>query len=261
MKENIKIIFTDIDCTIFDHSSPPSKFDKHSIKELKRMQKKGIKVFLCTARPYHSLEQIRLLDLFQPDGMILANGGLVIIGEEIVYQTKMDVKDFEYLCDLALSFDANVEGIRPYDCFLIKEVDKAVIELFKTYPEEYPKVEDYHSQKVIGCTLFLYKDFDEEFKKKIPSDYYYFRYHDYGVDVANVIHAKGEGIRIVLDKLNISKENALAIGDDIQDISMFEEVKYAVAVDNAKDEVKNRATHITKSVTHHGVRDILRKLI
>ena len=259
--EDIKIIFVDIDWTIFDHSKRPSRFDKGSIRELKKVQKKGVKVFLCTARPYHSVDQIKLLKLFTPDGMIVANGGLIIYQNEIMYASYMDKKEFEYFCELALSYGANVEGIRPYDCFLIKEKDKAVDELFATYPEEVPPVEDYHNQEVIGCGLFAYKDLDEFIIPKLPKDFYYFRYHDYGVDVASIPHIKGEAIKIVLDKLNISRDNAMAIGDDIADISMFEQVKYGVAMGNAKKETIEASTHITDTVTHHGVKKILKELI
>lgn len=261
MKEDIKIVFTDIDCTIFDHSRPPSRFDKRSIRELNRIQKKGVKVFLCTARPYHSLEQIKLLDLIHPDGLIVANGGLVIIDDKIIYQTKIEAKEFEWFCELALKYHANVEGIRPYDCFLIKEEDEAVHSLFKTYPEEIPPVEDYHNQEVIGLTLFLHRDYDEEFRPQLPKEYYYFRYHDYGVDVSNEPHEKGKGVREALKYLGISKDKAMAIGDDLQDIDMFKEVKFKVAMGNAREEVKNESTHITKTVTKHGVKSILRKLI
>ncbi len=261
MKEDIKIVFTDIDCTIFDHSRPPSRFDKRSIRELNRIQKKGVKVFLCTARPYHSLEQIKLLDLIEPDGLIVANGGLVIVDGKIIYQTKILPNEFEWFCELALKYNANVEGIRPYDCFLIKEDDEAVKALFSTYPEEIPQVEDYHNQEVIGLTLFMHKDLDDELRPQLPKDYYYFRYHDYGVDVSNEMHEKGRGVREVLNYLGISKENAMAIGDDLQDIDMFKEVKFKVAMGNAKEEVKNSSTHITKTVTKHGVKSILRKLI
>ena len=261
MKEDIRIVFTDIDCTIFDHSRPPSRFDKHSINELKRIQKKGIKVFLCTARPYHSLAEIKLLDLFQPDGMILANGGLVIVGDKVIYRTTMTSKLFEEVCEVALEYGANIEGIRTYDCFLIKEADKAVHELFATYPEEIPPVEDYHNQDVYGLTLFAHKDLDQYIRPRLSQLLYYFRYHDYGVDVAEVPHVKGEGIKIVLDYLGISKENAMAIGDDLADISMFDEVRFGVAMGNAKDEVKDSSTHITKTVTKHGVKSILRKLL
>lgn len=261
MKNDIKIIFTDIDCTIFDHSRPPSRFDFRSIRELKRVQKKGIKVFLCTARPYHSLEQIKLLDYITPDGLILANGGIVIIDDKIIYQTTIKPKEFEWFCELALKYNANVEGIRPYNCFLIKEEDEAVHALFATYPERIPPVEDYHGQEVIGMTLFMHKDLDEEVVPQLPKDYYYFRYHDYGVDVSNEIHEKGKGVRVALNYLGISKDNAMAIGDDLQDIDMLKEVKYAIAMGNAKDEVKDASTHITKTVTKHGVKAILRKLI
>ncbi len=261
MKNDIKIIFVDIDWTIFDHSKKPSKFDKSSILALRRVQKKGVVVFLCTARPYHSVEQIRILKLFKPDGIIVANGGLIIYKDEIIYEAKMNQKEFEDLCDLASSLQVNVEGIRPYSCFIIAPKDKAMENLFGTYPEQIPPVEDYHNQEVIGCTLFAYKDLDEIIRPKLPKDFYYYRYHDYGVDVASIPHIKGDAIKIVLDKLNISKNNAMAIGDDYQDISMFENVEYSVAMENGKEEVKEAAKYITKTVTKHGVKHILKELI
>ncbi len=116
---------------------------------------------------------------------------------------------------------------------------------------------DYHNQEVIGATLFAYKDLDDIIIPKIPKMLYYFRYHDYGVDTAATPHIKGDTIKIVLDKLNISKERAMAIGDDLADISMFEQVKYGVAMDNGRDEVKEAATHVTASISDHGVKKII----
>ena len=258
---NIKIIFTDIDCTIFDHSVKPSRFDYQSIKYLKSLQKKGILVFFCTARPYHSVKRIHILDLIKPDGMIVANGGLILLHDQIIYGPYMDQIEFIELCELANKYNGNVEGIRPFDCFIINDNKDSVIELFETYPEDVPDVEDYHDQKVIGATLFIHKDYDEKIRLLLPKDFYYFRYHDYGVDYSSIPHIKGDAVKITLEKLGISKENAMAIGDDEADISMFEQVKYGVAMGNAKDKVKERATIITKDIDHHGVRYILKKLI
>lgn len=255
--KDVDIIFVDIDWTIFNHSEVPSFFDMESIDALKEAQKQGVLVFLCTARPYHSVKRIKLLDIFKPDGMILANGGLAFYGDEVIYETRMDPKDFEKICEIALSVGANVEGIRRYDSFLIKPVDKAVIELYKTFPEDFPKVEDYHNQEVYGMSLFAYKDLDEKILPQIPKNYYYFRYHDYGVDAAEIPHVKGDTIKIVLDKLHISRDRAMAIGDDLADISMFEQVKYGVAMGNGKDEVIEAATHVTASVSDHGVKKII----
>ena len=261
MNSNIKIIFVDIDCTLLDHTKKPSRFDKRSIGYLNKLQKQGVTIFICTARPYHSVERIKILDLMKPDGMILANGGLIIYKDEIIYNPIMLEKDFTKLCELANKYGGNVEGIRPYNCFLINNNIEDVEKLFDTYPEDIPPIEDYHHQQVIGATLFIHKDKDEEIRPKLPKNLYYYRYHDYGVDIASIPHIKGESVKFVLDHLKIDKEYACSIGDDYQDISMFEETNYSIAMGNGKEEVKDKAKHITKTVTKHGVKYILKRLM
>ena len=172
----IKIIFVDIDWTILNHSSFPSFYDYESIDALKDAQKQGIKVFINTARPYHSVQQIKLFDIFQPDGMILCNGGLVISGDEVLYASYIKKEDFESICDLAVKNGLNLEGIRLFDCFIIKEIDDAGKALFATYPENIPPVENYHGQETIGICLFAPEKYDELFQKNLPNDFFYFRY-------------------------------------------------------------------------------------
>ena len=259
--EDIKIIFVDIDWTILNHSSFPSFYDFESIKALKEAQNRGIKVFINTARPYHSVQQIHLFDYFIPDGMILSNGGLVIYDDEVLYASYIKIKDFESICDLAAKNNLNLEGIRLYDCFIIKEIDDAGKALFTTYPEDIPPVEDYHNQQTIGICLFAPEEYDELFKNNLPDDFFYFRYHDFGVDIAPNPHDKGEAIKIVLDKLNISKDNAMAIGDDDVDISMFNNVRYGIAMGNGKQSVIDSATHVAKHINEHGVKEILKDLV
>ena len=258
---NIKIIFVDIDWTIFDHSDKPSVFDYESIEALKKVQEQGTKVFICSARPFHSIKQIDILDIFKPDGIICSNGGLIIYHDEIIFQTKVDPKEFEKLCELANKISANVEGIRPYDCFLINENYEFLFDLYKTYPEELPHIEDYHNQEVMGIGLFIDEKYDEMIKKELPYFKYYYRFHPSGVDVANEIHDKGESVRFVLNYLGIDKKYSASFGDDLQDITMFNETNYSVAMDNAKEEVKSAAKIITKSVTEHGVKFALENLL
>ena len=63
-----KIIFVDIDWTILDHDL----HDWHylSIDALKEAQKKGILVYLNTARPYDSIVHTGLFNIFKPDGIV-----------------------------------------------------------------------------------------------------------------------------------------------------------------------------------------------
>ena len=261
MKNDIKIIFVDIDWTIFDHSNQPSVFDFESIDALNRAQQLGVKVFISTARPYHSVEQIKLINHLKPDGMILSNGSLILYGDKVIYSGDIPTKEFERISKLALKHNLNVEGVRKFDCFLIKEVDEKVLSLIKTYPEEIPHVEDYHNQDVIGMCLFAPEEYDEIFKKDLPKDYVYFRFHEFGVDIALGTHDKGEAVKKALDYLNISKEHAIAIGDDLQDIAMFEKVKFGVAMGNGRPEVIESATHVAKHISEHGVKEILEELL
>lgn len=254
MKPNFEIIFTDIDWTLYDHSRKPSRFDKASIRELKKLQKRGIKVFFSTARPYHSLNQTKLLKLFKPDGMILANGGLIITDDKVVYESEMNVEDFRLLCELANKNNVNVEGIRTYDCFLINNNLNEAKKLFATYPENVPEVEDYHNQKVLGANLFAPLEMNDIFKKGLKDHFYYYRYHECGVDIASIPHIKGEGIKKVLKELNIEKEKCIAIGDDEADISMFEVCGVGIAMGNANIKVKSKASIVTDTARHHGVK-------
>ena len=57
---------------------------------------------------------------------------------------------------------------------------------------------------------------------------------------ANIDSNKGNAVKKLLEILNIKKEETIAIGDDINDLSMFEQVGYKVAVDNAIDIVKRK---------------------
>ncbi len=261
MSNDIKIIFVDIDWTIFNHSSLPSFYDLESIDALKKAQKQGVKVFINTARPYHSVEQIRLQELFIPDGMILCNGGLILYEDNVLYSSDIAVEDFERLSKLALDNGLNLQGIRLRDSFMIAEENEAVKSLFTTFPEDMPGVEDYHGQKTVGICLFAPKEYDELFKNNIPKDYVYFRYHDYGVDIAPGPHDKGEAIKIVLNSLNISKDFAMAIGDDIVDIAMFKQVKYGIAMGNGHEDVLKNAHHITSHINEHGVKRVIEEFV
>ena len=80
-------------------------------------------------------------------------------------------------------------------------------------------------------------------------------------DIANIDSNKGNAVNKLLKILNIKKDETIAIGDDNNDLSMFEEVGYKVAVDNAIDIVKEKADEITLSNDEDGVAVFLEKLM
>ena len=80
-------------------------------------------------------------------------------------------------------------------------------------------------------------------------------------DVANIESSKGNAVKKLLEMLNIRKEEAVAIGDYINDLSMFEQVGYKVAVGNAVERVKEKADEITLPADEDGVAVFLEKVL
>ena len=64
---------------------------------------------------------------------------------------------------------------------------------------------------------------------------------------------KGTALRLVLDRLGIGAEQAMAIGDHPNDLPMFACAGTSIAMGNATDEVKRQATVIAPSNDKEGV--------
>ena len=70
---------------------------------------------------------------------------------------------------------------------------------------------------------------------------------------------KGHGIKILQQRLGIPKEHCISIGDDENDLEMFEQVHMAVAMGNAKEIVKQAANEITLDCDKDGAAVFLEK--
>lgn len=64
---------------------------------------------------------------------------------------------------------------------------------------------------------------------------------------------KGTALALVLDRLAVKKEQALAVGDNPCDVAMFPYARVRVAMANAIDEVKQRASAVAPSNDNEGV--------
>jgi Cof subfamily protein (haloacid dehalogenase superfamily) len=72
---------------------------------------------------------------------------------------------------------------------------------------------------------------------------------------------KGSALRLVLERLGLPAEEALAIGDNFVDLPMFAAAGFSVAMGNAPPEVKRRATLVAPNNDEEGVAWALKKFI
>ena len=254
-KNNIKIIFTDLDWTLFDHNQ--LKYIESGLSSLAKAREKGIKVIICTARCYSSMTRVDAFNSIPHDGYICSGGGLAKAGDTYVYRHHLSNDMVKTLLDEFDRRDMVAQLISYNDAFLNKEENDISKIYYDNWLEYRPSVRPYNNEEVTSILLFA-KENEESFLKDYPV--HVFRFFEYGLDITDRPFTKSEGVKAILDYYGFKKEEAMALGDDIADIEMFNEVKYGVALGNGKQELKDKAYLVTDDIASDGVKKALIKL-
>jgi len=252
MKKQIKIIFVDIDWTILDHDI--HDFDHESLDALKKAQSNGVLVYLCTARPYESILQIKLLDIFTPDGIICTNGGVIFSNDKLIKQNVIPNEITAKTMQICNKYHLEVEYGTARERYFSIPSNKYVTRYFSTFNENPCPVKKYEGEEVTSLLLMCPKRFDRRLLRKLPKELDYFRFDNYGVDIRYERNDKGKAIAFVLDYHNLSKDNALSLGDDFQDIFMFKATKYSAYIGEGKEHVLKEASYVSRPIREHGVK-------
>ena len=268
MKDMIKAIFIDIDGTLRDSER---NLSSRTINAVKKVTDKGILVILCSGRPRKYTEQISR-ECFASKYIITSSGGMIYDYEEnkVIYVNEMNKEALIKLYEIA-----NPEDVR----FIMNVGEGRVVNKVKHADQETQLDEDIkdfvYNNPVVQCTI-ADSDFNKiknlipkidkvenvEIKNRHKSllDDKFKDDKTVFCDIANINSNKGNAVKKLLEILNIPKEDTIAIGDDNNDLSMFEQVGYRVAVDNAIDIVKEKSDEITLSNDEDGVAVFLEKV-
>ena len=254
---NIKAAFFDIDNTLYNWKK--KEFVASGIEAIKALKKQGVKVFLASARPYHSQVEFGTFDLgIKWDGYISSAGAIATVGRKYVLKILMEEKDVRKLCRYALKNSLTMEVVTPKSRFLIAPGNEYLERYHADYADIVPPIRKYSHGQCTGTLLFAPDIHDEELKELLPHLCFY-RFHGYGLDIMPSQHLKGEGISCILNELGIKKDEAISFGDDYQDISM-RDFSFFVAMGNGREEVKEAADYVTDPIGEDGLANALYKL-
>lgn len=250
--------FFDVDWTLFDHAS--GRFIPSGLEAIKRLERQGTKVFLCTARNYESIHSFGLYNLgIHWSGYVSHAGGVAKVGNHFVLKQLVNHKTIQNLCKTVTNLGRNLEIVTVKSRFMIHEPDEYTKAYYEVFKDPLPKVMPYRNQDCVGVLFFGPKDYDSKIEEENPG-LTYFRFATYGMDIQIVPHIKGDGIKAILDATGIPKERTIAFGDDLQDISMSEACGTFVCMGNGKDEVKKHAHFVTKRIEDDGLAFALESL-
>lgn len=254
MKPNIKIIFVDVDDTLFDHGS--NTFTLSAIESLNTARRKGIKVIIASSRPYFSLDFLGAIKTIPHDGYICTNGGIIFAEGQYIKKGFIPNKVVEYVERVCDEHNILLHIVTLKDMFANRGENEHAVRFRDRWIQPIPRIKKYEGEEVSSLIIFG-KEEVEPYFNKIPN-VYFFKFFDGGYDIYEYEYTKDVGIKEILAFYDFSKDEAIAIGDDIYDIPMLKEVKYSVCMGNGKEEVKATASYVTENIENDGLKKALK---
>lgn len=265
-----KAVFIDIDGTLRDDKQNISEKTKEMIK---RVTQEGILVILCSGRPRKYTEELSR-ECFASKYIITSGGSSVYDYEkdEVLYLNQMNKQaciKLYYIAEKAkVRFIMNVGENRVVN--QLKYFDGTELELktdIETFVRENEVLQcvisdsDFNKIKAIKGEIEKVEGVEIKNQSKNLMTETKIERKDGYCDVANRETSKGNGIEKLCQILQIDVKDTIGIGDDFNDIAMFQTVGYAVVMGNANDKVKQYADEVTKSNEEEGVAVFLEKLL
>ena len=283
----INLIATDMDGTLLNAAHEVSE---DNIQAIKYAQSQGITVVIATGRAFYEANApINQTDLKVP--YICLNGAEVrdesfnimstsnlnrelinritveLNKENIFYQvytnlgiyTENPLRDLEIYIDIAqrAGQEADVEKIKSG---IQKRIDNGTLKVV----ENYDKIQDTPGEIVMKILAFDsdLEKIDRVSETLAKSESLAISSSSRGnIEITHSDAQKGIALNTIAERLNIDMENVMAIGDNMNDVSMLERVGYSVAMENAAPEVKAIAKYETDSNEQSGVGKAIMKLL
>ena len=265
-----KLLVLDVDGTLLNDER---EISKRTLAALLKVQQMGVRIVLASGRPTYGLMPLaKTLELGNYGGFVLSYNGCQIIKAqtgEILFERRInpeilpylekkarkngfaiftyhddtlitDSPDNEYIKNEALL--NNLKIIRedefstaidfaPCKCMLVSDKEKALIGL------------EQHWEKRLAGTLDAFRS-EPYFLEVVPC----------GVNKANTLGA-------LLEHLGVTREEVIAVGDGVCDVTMLQLAGMGVAMGHSQDSVKVCADYVTASNEEDGVALAVEKLI
>lgn len=255
---DVKIAFFDIDETIYDYRT--RSFAPDAIPAIAELQKNGVKVCLCSSRPNDSIRYLGCHDQgIVWDGIIGSGGGTAKVGDQYVRSFLIDQKVAERFYQFCDSRGYCFEMIKLEDRHTNIELNDCGKEFYTRFIDCDSKPSGKLEENLTQFHLFARDDVDQEIIEAFP-ELCFVRYCWFAVDIVPVHYRKGDAIEDVLKHFGFKKEEAMGFGDDLQDLSIAENVGFFVAMGNGKPEILASANYITTPVYDNGISNALRHL-
>lgn len=253
-----KIVFFDIDGTLLDHGK--NEVPESAKKALRLAKERGHDIFIATGRAPFMFETLR--SELGIHNYIAMNGQYIVYEGEVLYANPMDKKRI-HECVLK----AKKEGMH-YGSIGLNEARISTqnhAEIIKAFADVRIPTPEYDAEYHVHNDVYQHWIFGSEeqvvsFAQEGIEDLKFVQWNVYALDVLPLGVSKATGITKILDVLQCNISDTVVFGDGHNDIEMFEMAEISVAMGNAVQELKDKATYITTNVDDDGIYTAMKKL-
>ena len=247
----IKIVILDLDGTLLNSKKEITEYNCAIIKKLKNK----VKFVLASARSFIRIKPyLEKLDLINDENYTIAfNGSLVLNNnEQVILDEEIDISSKKLLYNFVQQHLDVDWFYYTYD-EMINNKDINDVVSFLNNNKIYKVVCVAHINTINTLRNNLSDDLVQMFS--ITSS------ESNRIEFVQKGNNKVKSIQILLNKLNICKEEMIAIGDGENDIEMIKYAGIGIAMDNASKTVKESSDLVTTSNDADGVGKILDQLL
>lgn len=264
----IRLLALDIDDTLLSSAHQILPSTKAAVQDALAQ---GIKVVLCTGRPLAGAQPfLQELGIAGDDQYVVTYNGAVIesTAGRVVAKHLLDNAAYRELTALGkrLNLPTNVldehsniyTADRDVDWWIVEQAAENQAGLFIREPAELPADFAIAKGAFVGEPALL-DQHEAAVRQALGDRFYVVRAGRYFLEVMDPQVNKGQALRDLAAALNFTPAELMAVGDEGNDIAMFEAVGLAVAMGNGTDEAKAHATVVTGTNDEGGLADAIRQ--
>ena len=262
----IKLIISDIDGTLVPDGT--DKINHEIFSVIQTLYKRGIRFAAASGRQFISIKK-----LFEPIADIIfyiPDGGSVVrtidetifeetIPQDIAKEVARDILSIPG-CDMMI---CGMKGTYVMD--KNSKMAKWLIDSYHFDVEEIKNLDDEINDEILKVSLYHVDDAEGK-----ASDFFMDKWKDtlqlscagvMWIDCSHKNANKGIALQHLQKYLEITKEETMAFGDNINDLEMIENSGISYAIGNARDEIKAAADYIADTNVNDGVLKELKRLL
>ncbi|MFK4785004.1 Cof-type HAD-IIB family hydrolase [Fusobacterium sp. MFO224] len=255
----MKLIVSDLDGTLLNDEK---KISEETKLILKKLRLKGIEFAFASGRGIGSITPYR--DFLNIDTYFICNNGASIYNksEKLIYENPIDEKIVKKIITFFRKKNINYNGFYKDKLFIDSLTENKVV----TLESQYNIVELKNQKKFPKMIKLIIKGNEKDIislKNEMTNLFSKFLditiSHPTCLDIVSVNATKGNGIKFLSEKLNISIYDIIAFGDAGNDLDMLQTVGHPVIMKNSSFELKNYIKNQTLSNIEDGVAHYLKE--